>query len=315
MAIKIVPEDSAPLQNYLGVAFTNGCDGVAVGEAGAVATTDDGGVSWTAHGSGFAGKLRDVAFVGPDKMVAVGGDPLTIISSTDKGLTWNLPADPVPFHDDPGSNLLGGVGFADERLGFAVGEASREVSGEFIPTALVLRTMNGGDSWTQQFPFPEAADDYVDVAVINSQSAVAVGGGTTGIVGAIIRTDDGGDTWNLQTSRSRARLNGVSFADHQHGFAVGNAGTILHTIDGGGTWTPQESFITDDDLLRVFAIDPYTAWVVGADGVLLNTSDAGQTWSRVKIQTDTNLTDLAFPTRCHGTAVGVNTILTVLGHP
>ena len=311
MTIKIVPEDSAPLHVYGGVAFANGCDGVAVGAAGAVATTNDGGVSWTEQGSGFTGTLRDVSFAGPNNMVAVGGDPLTIISSADSGLTWHIPVNPVPYHDDPHNNLLGGVGFADESLGFAVGEASRDG----IPTALVLRTIDSGETWTAQFPFPEAADDYVDVAVINSHSAVAVGAGTTGIVGAIIRTDDSGDTWDLQTSGSPARLNGVSFADTQHGFAVGNEGTILRTADRGNTWARQESGITIEHLLRVWAIDPYTAWVVGSDGVLLTTTDAGDTWTRVGAHTNAALTDLAFPSRCHGTVVGANTILTVLGHP
>jgi photosystem II stability/assembly factor-like uncharacterized protein len=226
MAFKIVPEDSAPLEVYGGVAFANGCDGVAVGEAGAVATSNDGGVSWTSQGSGFEGTLRDVAFAGPSKMVAVGGNPLTIISSTDSGVTWHVPANPVPFHNDP-DNSLGGLGFADKDLGFAVGTASREG----IPTALVLRTIDSGATWTPLFPFPEAADDYVDVAVINSQSAIAVGGATAGIVGAIIRTDDGGNTWQLQTSGAPARLNGVSFADGQNGPTKpgGRATRLTHT--------------------------------------------------------------------------------------
>ena len=173
MAIKIVPEDSAPLDNYEGVAFANGCDGVAVGEAGAIATTNDGGVSWTEQGSGFTGTSRDAAFAGPNKMVAVGGNPLTIINSTDSGLTWHVPADPVRFHDNP-RNALFGVGFADQDLGFAVGEAFVDIMPSTSSTS----------------------------PSINSHIAVAVGAGTTGIVGAIIRTDNGGNTWNLQTSGS-----------------------------------------------------------------------------------------------------------------
>ena len=310
MAIKVVPEDLAPLDGYGGVAFASACEGVAVGVAGAVATTNDGGVSWSEQGSGFTGTLRDVAFAGPNQMIAVGGDPLTIIISTDNGLTWNAPADPVPFHDDP-RNALFGVAFADQDLGFAVGEAIVDIT----PQALVLRTTNGGSTWTPQFPAREAAIDFVDIAVINPLTAFAVGAGTTGIVGAIIRTDDGGDTWDLQTSGSPARLNGVSFADDQNGFAVGNEGTILHTTNGGATWKQQQSGITIEHLLRVWAIDPFSAWVVGSDGVLLSTTNAGDTWATVDAGTNTPLTDLAFPTRCHGTVVGANTILTVLGHP
>lgn len=308
MAIKVVPEDLAPPHGYGGVAFANGCDGVAVGAAGAIVTTNDGGVLWTERESGFTGTLRDVCFAGPNTMVAVGGDPLTIISSTDGGRSWHGPAEPVPFHDDP-DNALVGVGFANG-LGIAVGEATLGVT----PQALVLRSTNGGDTWTPQFPLTEAADVFVDVAVINARSAVVVGAGTTGTLGVIIRTDDGGDTWNPQTSGSPARLNGVSFADNQHGFAVGDAGTIVYTANGGKTWAQKESGVTIEHLLRVWAIDPSTAWVVGSAGVLLTTTDAGQNWYRVDAHTDTPLTDIAFATHCQGTVVGANTILTILGH-
>jgi hypothetical protein len=51
--------------------------------------------------------------------------------------------------------------------------------------------------------------------------------------GAVLRSDNGGGSWQVQTSNSQFRLNDVFFIDAQRGWAVGNNGTIIHTARGG----------------------------------------------------------------------------------
>ena len=52
-------------------------------------------------------------------------------------------------------------------------------------------------------------------------------------VGTVLRTDDGGVTWQPQVSNAQFRLNGVHFVDAQRGWAVGASGVIIHTGTGG----------------------------------------------------------------------------------
>ena len=54
-----------------------------------------------------------------------------------------------------------------------------------------------------------------------------------GLGGIILRTDDGGETWESQSANAAARLNDVFFIDALRGWAVGQAGTIVHTGRGG----------------------------------------------------------------------------------
>lgn len=62
-------------------------------------------------------------------------------------------------------------------------------------------------------------------------------------------------------------------------------GTILRSTDSGETWTRQGADqIADVDLVGVFAVDPYTAWVVGNPdngyATIYHTTDGGITWER-----------------------------------
>ncbi|MCW9094671.1 MAG: T9SS type A sorting domain-containing protein, partial [Ignavibacteriaceae bacterium] len=57
----------------------------------------------------------------------------------------------------------------------------------------------------------------------------------TGNFGLILRTRDGGLTWQEQFSQVEANsLYSVCFVDTLNGWIVGEGGTIIHTTDGGG---------------------------------------------------------------------------------
>jgi photosystem II stability/assembly factor-like uncharacterized protein len=52
--------------------------------------------------------------------------------------------------------------------------------------------------------------------------------------GAILRTDDGGVSWQAQAAHASRPLNDIFFVDALRGWAVGDGGTIVHTARGGG---------------------------------------------------------------------------------
>lgn len=104
-------------------------------------------------------------------------------------------------------------------------------------------------------------------------------GWAAGAFGTILATEDGGNTWNAQTSNTEEHLFGIDFADTQTGWAVGRTGVILHTRDGGTIWQIQASPLEDRHLFDVCAIGPKHAVAIGDWGAVLTTDDAGTTWT------------------------------------
>lgn len=129
-----------------------------------------------------------------------------------------------------------------------------------------------------------AADPTTDLAtrtlLLDAQAfgrtVVAVGAG-----GHILRSTDGGSTWQLARSSTLATLTGVHFPDERHGWAVGHDAVILHTEDGGLTWTKQyQGPDLQVSFLDVCFLDAQTGFVAGAYGQFLATSDGGRTWTQ-----------------------------------
>ncbi|MGH9226940.1 MAG: WD40/YVTN/BNR-like repeat-containing protein [Acidimicrobiales bacterium] len=78
-------------------------------------------------------------------------------------------------------------------------------------------------------------------------------------------------------------LFGVSFADAQHGHAVGTDGTILATTDGGTTWAQQQAPLPleedgkQEHLHGVSFPTPAHGYMVGTSSIQA-TTDGGATW-------------------------------------
>src|SRR5215472_7245984 len=141
----------------------------------------------------------------------------------------------------------------------------------FGMAALGTSTTFAQSGWFWQNPLPQGNPLFA-AAAPNSSTVVAVGA-----AGTILRTDDAGDTWTLQSSGTFYALVGVSFVDANTGTAVGEAGTILRTDDSGATWRPQSSGTTRY-LGGVSFVDANTGTVVGGAGTILRTEDGGAAW-------------------------------------
>lgn len=99
--------------------------------------------------------------------------------------------------------------------------------------------------------------------------------------GGIILSSDG-KAWTQVPVPVRAALTAVTFADEQHGWAVGHDAAIVGTADGGKTWSLQ-NFQPDLEkpLLDVLFLDAQRGFAVGAYGLFLATADGGKTWAEV----------------------------------
>jgi photosystem II stability/assembly factor-like uncharacterized protein len=99
--------------------------------------------------------------------------------------------------------------------------------------------------------------------------------------GHVVISADEGVSWRQSVTPTRAMLTGVSFADAEHGWAVGHDGVILATRDGGRTWKRQDGG-TDLEtiLLDVLFLDAQRGFAVGAYGQFRVTQDGGSTWTQ-----------------------------------
>jgi photosystem II stability/assembly factor-like uncharacterized protein len=116
-------------------------------------------------------------------------------------------------------------------------------------------------------------------AQVFGQTVVAVG-----TDGHIIRSTDGGRSWQLARVPTHATLTGVFFADAKHGWAVGHDATILNSQDGGLTWSKQyQGPDLQVSFLDVCFLDAQTGFVAGAYGQFFVTTDGGITWTHRQI--------------------------------
>ncbi len=131
----------------------------------------------------------------------------------------------------------------------------------------------------------------------------AENGWVVGAFGTILRTRDGGNSWQLQEAHTAEHLYSVHFADAQHGWVAGRSGVIRHTSNGGDAWEPQSAG-TDRPLFDVQALDAQRAWIVGDWGTIFATHNGGQTWETRSLNRDVILNALSWPDDQHGWIVG-----------
>ncbi len=101
--------------------------------------------------------------------------------------------------------------------------------------------------------------------------------------GEILRTEDGGKTWQ-KVGVAGKRIDQVAFIDHQRGWAVSGDGEIWRTQDAGRAWTlisriapsseahyagATQMYFADDE--HGWLIDAFSAWC---------THDGGANWGR-----------------------------------
>ena len=133
----------------------------------------------------------------------------------------------------------------------------------------VLRTTDGGKSWTPQ---SAPSGEYYSVSFFDQNTGIAVGW-----FGASIYTTDGGTTWLESETDFSNNINDVYMVDKDFGLAVGDYGMVLKTTDGGKTWIKQPKF-TPSRLNAITFSDTQNAVIVGNQNFMFKTTDGGQSW-------------------------------------
>jgi len=226
--------------------FTNANAGYAVGTSGTIIKTSNGGATWDILDNvDYAGNLNSVYFTDANTGYALGGDYSggfmdgIIIKTTDGGSTWTV------LFSTPAATL-NSIYFTDASKGYAVGYVFGECRG--IIVKIVDGSVNSTESWTipitREFPLKSVYFTDTNTGYIVSEAWSSCHGEsllknpTTSI---IIKTTDGGTTWDSLLYVKNCQLHSVFFTDSNSGFIVGDSGTILKTTNGGGLVSTEET--------------------------------------------------------------------------
>lgn len=109
----------------------------------------------------------------------------------------------------------------------------------------------------------------------------------------IIRSKDGGTTWEELTTVPEVRFFDIAFQDKNSGIAVGENGSILRTQNGGDSWIPIASGVTED-LLSIAYTQENHFIVVGENGKIIRSTNGGLNWTLINSFTSFQLNDLYF---------------------
>ncbi len=91
--------------------------------------------------------------------------------------------------------------------------------------------------------------------IFDANNGTAVGG-----YGTILKTTNGGQTWNTQTSGTTYNLLQIQFTDTNNGVIIGTYGLFLRTTDGGQNWISQ---IIDHQMnLMIYLLYRCKSWIL-----------------------------------------------------
>lgn len=281
------------------------------GDNGAISRSVNSGVTWASIQSGGAGVTHKFDFVDARHAWA-GQDAGEIVYTLNGGRQWIRAT--VGGFDAFGKIMA--VAFANTSTGWAGG------SDAFFggSNGIVSRSSDGGKTWQQQLAISNFT--FNGLEAIDPLTAFAVGGfdlvgggavlrtlnggsswqdvtpasagfrdvffldATTGWVAgsSLYKTTDGGTSWTRQYGTDATEFTSVSFSDSQNGWAVGFANLVLHTTDGGQTWIVQNVGAPPLTAINgVTAVSPSTAWIAGWNGFVAQTKNRGQSWRQQSV--------------------------------
>lgn len=148
-------------------------------------------------------------------------------------------------------------------------------------------------------------ESLYDIQFVNDASGFASGWGAHGSV--ILKTNDGGTSWNTTLIDSVIMFGIHSFSDKQTIIAgydsrFGHAAMFV-TTDGGHEW--KEEYFPNSFGFYAFAFPTSTTgYVCGYNGDILQTTNSGTSWQRLETGTGIVFRGISFPSTSVGYAFG-----------
>jgi len=292
-------------QNLQSVYFVDSLYGWAVGDSGTIIHTSNGGTDWEIQDGKNNNKIVDVFFLNrnlgwasswntssvpvgtellkttdagknwnietyPDENIFIqcilfidslngwmGGALHAFVRTTDGGITWSqveIDSSALAFY--PVANIK----FLNSRIGYACG-------GFFESAGVVWKTTDGGDIWYAIDPIYAPPDPIHEIHIFDSLNVLGVGGDFELFGVEMIRTSDGGLSWDFESI-------GVLGIAWDLDFRNGNEAwsplgfELIYSLDAGSTRisipTPDSSLIFD-----IIFPDSLHGFAVGREGAII----------------------------------------------
>jgi photosystem II stability/assembly factor-like uncharacterized protein len=175
-----------------------------------------------------------------------------VLKTADAGESWQIVTEGQFDH-------LISVYFTDENVGYISGWNGK-----------LFKTTDGAQSWDTLLHIPGTT--LRDLTFINENTGFVAGAGLG--TGYILRTDDGGISWN--SVYEGLFVSGIHFIDENLGFGLANY-HIVKTTDGGISWAEYN----DGNfwiLFDIFFVNSNVGFACGSGGAFLKTTDGGESW-------------------------------------
>jgi len=233
---------------------------------GLIYKTEDGGIHWTQINIGIPRKYHQIVFINSLTGFLLSQpyysnydfDNNLLHRTVDGGKTWTTLA----------GKGFGNIHFINDRIGWA---------GNY-------KTTDGGQTWKyQQFNFPPLENNIDKISFSDSLTGYAIS------YRKILKTEDGGNSWVIQTDTPNGLLQDIQFYNSKIGYVCGYGGTIYRTNDGGENWLRYGKGVTKD-LQDVDFINADTGWAVGYYGTILHTKNSGEVWEKQNIPAECDST-------------------------
>ncbi|MDE0853358.1 MAG: hypothetical protein OSA97_02905 [Nevskia sp.] len=259
-----------PHQALMAIAFDK-TTGVAVGAAGEIENSTDGGATWKADPSPTPLSLLGVD-IHNDLSIAVGQMGLVVVR--DRGTQW----------------VKKDTGTTERLLNVSINSEGNAVAvGSF---GTVLESTDRGGTWNSIAPewgslMKDQGDQFMPhmyAAHIDDAGTITV----AGELGCILQSRDGGKSWAVVHHGDSASHNeeeslfSMDFRSDGVAFAVGQNGRILRSANGGATWQVSDSNVRSN-LLSIHSSANGEIVVTGMYSMLVSNND-GKTWNTVRDQ-------------------------------
>ncbi|MFK5855931.1 MAG: YCF48-related protein [Bacteroidota bacterium] len=286
--------------------FINNDTGWIVGNYNLVHRTTDGGDTWTniSTANAWVISLQSVSFTDGLNGCAVGYiynlDHAYILNTNDGGLTWTetTPSDHAGF-----SKII----FLDSQTGWICG-----FDGE------LMKTTDGGNTWVdkssvyyQSFNDIHFFDDNKGVLLEGVYMRLTFDAGetwdsivyidntsyqysitswaydeliTVGYSGSIVKSLDGGNTWESINKGMTNTIIQLGFINSLEGFAITNkwsSSGLYKTVDGGYNWT-VDTLMENGPFYEMY-IDDQSIYLLNDSSQLVKTNNGGNDWELLDV--------------------------------
>jgi photosystem II stability/assembly factor-like uncharacterized protein len=271
------------------------------GDYGHILFSDDSGETWEQAKVPMRQALTALSFPDSDRGWAVGHDG-NILATIDGGESWVLQRDGLKAQKilneenlarlqreiEVANNALLNCDNAEER--YELQEIAEELELDVEDATAVLEE-------------PVFAPPLMDVFFSDEVHGVAVGAFNT-----LLRTSDGGVSWELESSLLdnpyELHLNAVTGDENNRFWIAGEGGLLFRSVNATGSWESLQSPYEGSLFGIIRAPEENTLLVFGLRGNVFRSDDSGDSWQRVDAGSDRTLAGGMFVNKDYVLLVG-----------